>query len=105
MQKKNFVGHPPRLSKTVGDHDYFRARMVHGADDRLDLLRRAGVEACGRLIQEKDFGSQRPCARKREPRLLASGQHACRAPAQAVESDFDQGLARPLLALSAWSAG
>jgi len=105
MQKQNFVGHAPCLSEAVGDHEYFRACAVHGGDDSFDFLRRAGVEASSRLVEEKNFGAQRPRARQREPLLLSSGEHARRVRAQAIEPDFDQGLACPLLAMNAWNPG
>ena len=55
---------------------------VDRRDDRLDLARRAGIEARRRLVEKQHVGLQRPRAREREALLLAAGQHARRAVAR-----------------------
>ena len=79
VQEQDLVAEAPRLPEVVGHHHDLGARRVQCRDDPLDLVRGAGIEVRGRLVEEEHFGLQRPGAREREPLLLAAGQHARRA--------------------------
>ena len=56
MQQHDLAGQAARLAEIVGgEHDLDAARD-HRADHILDRLGGGGIEARGRLIEEKDFG-------------------------------------------------
>ena len=78
MEIDHLVAEAARLAEVVRRHHDFGAGGVEGADDGLDLARRAGIEARGGLVEEQHLGMQRPGAREGKALLLAAGEHARR---------------------------
>jgi hypothetical protein len=76
VEEQDLVAEAAGLPEVVGAHDDLRARIPDRLDDPLDLGARARIEARGRFVEEQHLGPQRPCAREREPLLLAAGEHA-----------------------------
>ena len=55
MQKNDILRKPSRLAYVVGYDNYFDAAVLSIDEEALDGERRRGIEACGRLIEKKDF--------------------------------------------------
>ena len=88
-EEQDLVAQAPRLAEVVrGHHDLGAGARRIARIDRLDLARRAGIEARGRLVEEQHFRPQRPGARQREALLLAAGQHARRPVREVREPDL-----------------
>ena len=65
----------------------------------------AGIEACGRLVEQQHLRLLGQRARERKPLLLAAGELACRTIAEPVEADERAELAGARLAFRARHAG
>ena len=62
------------LLHEVGDHDDGHALIVKRAHDAHEPLAAAGVEHCGRLIQDEDFRVHRKGTRDGDALLLPAGK-------------------------------
>ena len=75
MQVDHLVGKAARLAEVVRGHDDLRAGGVERADDVLDLVGGARIEARRRLVEEQHLRMQGPRARQRKALLLAAREH------------------------------
>jgi hypothetical protein len=79
VDENDLGGHALCLAEVVGGHQDARAGSGDLADDAFDLAAAGGVEAGGRLVEDQQFGFQRPGAGQRDALLLAAGEQARRA--------------------------
>ena len=84
MQQHDLAGEAPRLAEIVRRHHDLDAARGDGADDVLDRLGGGRIEARGRLVEKQHLRIPGERARQRQPLLLAAGQLARRAVAEAV---------------------
>ena len=103
-QEKNLVREPPRLTEIVCRHDDLGSTRMDLADDRFDLARGGGVEIRGGLVEEEDFGAERPRTREREFLLFSSGEKTRRLLRARFEPDRFDHVARAQCPLSARNA-
>src|SRR6185503_9475223 len=103
--EQDLVGETVRLAEIVRGHDDLAARLVHREHDRFHHARGGRIEIGGGLVEEQNFGIERPCARERHALLLAAREPARRSQREMREAHRFEPLARDPAPLGSAEAG